>query len=91
MTREKLLLIPNWTCKDVCFYSNSKKTKAYEIMKLAREKYNGGVSFNSQCVSRDSVLLVLGTSIEREIYILKQLKERRTNEETLHSRALPQR
>ena len=83
MTRANLLLIPHWTYKDVCFYSNSKKTKAYEIMKVAREKYNGKVGFNSQCVSRDSVLLALGTSIEREIYILNQLKGKGKNEKAL--------
>ena len=71
---EELLLKPNWNYHDVMFYADCKKSKAYEIMKTARTDYKGSVRFNSQCVSRDSVLQVLNTSIERETYILNQLK-----------------
>ena len=82
MNRNELLLLPNWTYKDVCDFFNIKKSKAYQIMKIAREEFNGNVRFNSQAVKRDSLLLAMGTTIEREIYILNQMKGGE-NEETL--------
>ena len=75
MNRE-LLLKPNWNYHDVCAYVGCKKSTAYKIMGIAREKYNGTLRFSSQCVKRDSVLQVLETSIERELYVLNQITER---------------
>lgn len=80
MDRQELLLKPHWNNKDICDYVECKKSKAYQIMGIAKTKFNGVVCFNSRCVLRDSVLQVIGTSIERETYILKQIKERRANE-----------
>lgn len=75
MTRQNLLLKPNWNCQNIMDYLECGKTKAYEYMAKARKHYNGSVSGNSDVVKRDSLLLTIGTSIEREIYILKNLKK----------------
>lgn len=71
MSKEELLLTPNWNYKDVMSYVGCEKSKAYMLMKIAREKFSGNVRFNSQCVKRDSLLQVIETSIERELYILE--------------------
>ena len=78
MNRQELLLCPNWNYHDVCEYARCEKSKAYQLIKVAKEQYKGTVRFNSRCVKRDSVLLAMGTSIEQETYI-----ERRLNEKTL--------
>ncbi len=75
MSKEELLLTPNWNYKDVMSYVGCEKSKAYMLMKIAREDFNGNVRFNSQCVKRDSLLQVIETSIERELYILQILKK----------------
>ena len=82
MTRDKLLLKPIWSIKDICDYTSFKKTKAYEIMKVAKSKYNGVVYISQSVVSRDSVLQVLKTSIERETYVANKVKDTKggTNE-----------
>lgn len=85
MTRQALLLKPIWNNENICFFAECKKTKAYEIMKVAKQKYNGKVACDSRCVKRDSVLLVMGTSIEREVYLLKILKKGGVNEEEIQS------
>ena len=79
----KLLEKPVWNYRDVRNYLGIGKTKAYEYMRIAREKYNGAVIGNTQQIKRDSLLLAIGTTIERELYIKNQIKERRLNEETL--------
>lgn len=75
MTKEELLLKPCWNYKDVMFYCGVKKSKAFEIIKLCKEKLNGAVRFNDHAVKRDSVLTYMGTDIERETYILRQLNK----------------
>lgn len=86
MTRRNLLLKPNWNCRDICSYLECGKTKAYEYMRVAKKHYNGKVDGNSEVITRDSLLLTIGTSIEREIYILKTLKRKEAkNEETLQN------
>lgn len=70
MNKRELLLKPVWNYHDICEYLSCKKSKAYELMKIAREEHNGDVRFNPQVITRDSFLLTIQTSIEREIYIL---------------------
>ena len=83
MKRENLLLKPTWNCQNIMDYLECGKTKAYEYMQKARKHYNGSVSGNSDVVKRDSLLLTIGTSIEREIYILKTLKRKEVKENAL--------
>lgn len=83
MTRKELLLKPNWSVSDITFYLSCGKTKAYEIMRVARNKYKGNVACDSRCVSRDSLLLAIGSNIEREVYILNQIKKGGANGKTL--------
>lgn len=80
-----LLLKPIWSVADIMKYTGFKKTKAYEIMNIAKTKFNGKVYVSSSVVSMDSVLLALNTSYEREAYKYQLLKaqERRLNEKTL--------
>lgn len=76
MSSEKLLLKPIWNYTNICDYLGCKKTKAYELMKIARTKYGGSVRGNSSFITRDSLLLTIGTSVEREIYILREIKRK---------------
>lgn len=73
--RKELLSKPNWTYKDVMAYTGFKKSKCFEIMSECKEKLNGKVLFNDHAVKRNSVLAWLGTSIEQECYIIKQLEK----------------
>lgn len=74
--RANLLLKPHWDYLDICEYVECKKSKAYEIIKTCKEKFNGAIRFNPGCVTRDSVIAYCGSSIERELYV-KNLVERR--------------
>ena len=76
--RKELLAKPNWTYKEVMMYCEVKKSKAFLIMKVCKEKLNGVVLFNSHCVSRNSVLAYCGTSIEQERYVIQQLEKEQT-------------
>ena len=78
-----LLLKPIWSCKDIMKYTGFGKSKSYEIMNIAKNKFNGKVNISSSVVKMDSVLLALNTSYEREAYKYQLLKERRKNEKTL--------
>ena len=62
-----------WDYKDVMSYCGVKKSKAYEIIKVCKEKFGGSVLFNKHGVKRDSVLAYCGTDIEREGYVLKNI------------------
>ena len=73
--RKELLAKSSWTYKDVMLYTNTKKSKAFQIIKICKEQLNGKILFNDHCVRRDSVLAYCGTSIERERYVIKQLEE----------------
>ena len=73
--RKELLATPIWSVREVMKYTGFKKSKAFEIMHECKEKLNGSVLFNSHCVSRNSVLSWLGTSIEVETYAIKQLEK----------------
>lgn len=73
MLKEELLLKPAWTYKDIMLYCECKKSKAYEIMKICKEQFNGNVLFEKSSVKRNSVLEYLGTSIEEEVNVLKRI------------------
>ena len=73
MTKQELLLTPVWTYKDVMLYCNVKKSKAYEIMHICIKELGGAVRFNKHAVKRDSVLAYMGSDIEREGYVLKNI------------------
>ena len=73
--RKRLLAIPNWSYKEVMQYTGWKKSKCFQVMKTCKEKLNGRVLFNDHCVSRNSVLAFLGTSLECECYAIKQLEK----------------
>ena len=75
MTKQELLEMPVWTYHEVMEYCNVKKSKAFEIIKTCKERLNGNVRFNPHGVRRDSVLTYMGTDIERETYILRQLNK----------------
>ena len=73
MNKKDLLEMPVWSYKEVMFYCGVKKSKAYEIIKVCKDKLNGAVRFNDHAVKRDSVLEYMGTDIEREAYVLKNV------------------
>ena len=76
MNKRELLLKPNWNYHDVCEYVGCQKSKAYQLIDIAKKQFNGSLRFNSQCVKRDSLLQALETTIERELYVLNQMNER---------------
>ena len=71
--RKNLLLKPVFNYRDVMAYCGVKKSKAFEIMKLCKEKLNGTVLFNKHAVKRNSVLEYMGTSLEQESYVLQHV------------------
>ncbi len=74
--KQDLLTKPHWNYLDICEYVGCKKSKAYQIIETCKKQLNGAIRFNPSCVSRDSVLAYLGTTIERETYI-KECLERK--------------
>lgn len=81
MNKQDLLLQPVWDYHDVMEYCGVKKSKAFEIIKVCKTQLNGTVRFNKHGVKRDSVLEYMGSDIERETYILKQLEKQEDNQE----------
>lgn len=73
--RKELLSCPAWTYKQVMLYCNTKKSKAFEIIALCKQRLNGSVTFDKHKVKRDSVLAYCGSSIERERYVIAQLEK----------------
>ena len=72
-SKKELLTMPAWTYREVMAYCGVKKSKAFEIMKLCKEKLNGTVLFNKHAVKRNSVLEYMGTSLEQESYVLQHV------------------
>ena len=73
-----LLSRSSWSYKDVMAYCQVEKSKAFEIIKICKDKLNGKILFNEHSVSRNSVLAYAGSSIEQERYVLKQLENTQT-------------
>ena len=82
MTKKEMLEMPCWSFHEVMEYCGVKKSKAFEIIKVCKERLNGVVRFNKHGVKRDSVLEYMGSDIERETYILKQLEKQEDKQET---------
>ena len=78
--RKELLAKPCWNYKDVMTYTGFKKSKAFEIMALCKEQFNGKVLFDKSKVKRDSVLAYMETSISVELYIVKELEDKQEGE-----------
>lgn len=62
-----------WNYHDVMRYFGCRTTKAYEIMAQARKR-GGAIKELPNCVKRDVLLAMCGTTAEYEIKLLK-LKE----------------
>ena len=73
--RKELLAIPCWNYKQVMQYTGYKKSKAFEVIAICKEKLNGKVMFNDHVVKRNAVLAYMGSSIEQEKCVIKQLEE----------------
>ena len=76
----ELMMCPAWTYHEVMLYCKVKKSKAFLIIKECKEKLNGKVLFEEHKVKRDSVLAYMGSSIEHERYVNKQLQEQAKQE-----------
>ena len=81
LSREELLLKPHWNYEDICAFVDCKKSKAYQIIAIVKKEFNGSIKYNPSFVKRDSVIAYLGSSIERELYILEE--RRKGDEKTL--------
>ena len=76
--RKRLLVMPTYSYKEVMQMTGTCKSKAFEIMKICKEKLNGKVLFNEHAITRNSLLAYLGSSIEQERYVIKQLEDKQT-------------
>lgn len=72
--RKRLLIMPSWSYKEIMAFCQIKKSKAFQIMKICKEKLNGKVIFEEHKVKRNSVLAYCGTSIEEETHLIRQLE-----------------
>ena len=79
----ELMTNPAWTYHEVMLYCKVKKSKAFLIINECKDKLNGKVLFDKSKVKRDSVLAYMGSSIEHERYVNKQLRlEEEMNKDT---------
>ena len=69
------MLKANWNAQNIMDYVGCGKSKAYEIISTVKKFYGGAIIDLPSCVQRDKVLVYLGTSIEREIYILNERRK----------------
>lgn len=72
--RKRLLAMPTYSYHEVMKLCQVKKSKAFQIMKICKEKLNGKVIFEEHKVKRNSVLAYCGTSIEEETHLIRQLE-----------------
>lgn len=78
--RKELLAIPCWNYKQVMQYTGYKKSKAFEVIAICKEKLNGKVMFNDHVVKRNAVLAYMGSSVEQEKVVIKQLEDEEDNQ-----------
>lgn len=68
-----LLTKPYWNYKDIMFYCDVKKTRAYGIMGECKDHHDGIIRYMGDCVTADSVMSFLGTTREKEIRIIREI------------------
>jgi hypothetical protein len=56
-----------WNCKDIEIYCGCSRTKAYRLLNLAKDKFNGAVPLGVGYAKSDSVLALYGTSRNEEM------------------------
>ena len=67
-----LITMPCWTYKEIMEYTGTaSKTTAIKIKNRAIKLYGGEVAYGTQYVSTNSVLMLMGTTRERELELLK--------------------
>lgn len=73
MTKKEILEIPCWSYKEIMSYYTHIKSKstAIRMKNEAIKKFNGSVPYGNHLASRDSVLKMLGTTVERELEVIK--------------------
>lgn len=80
---EKLNLLnkTRFNYKDVMQIVGCKKTKAYDIMKIAKTSFNGQAGIFTSEIKPSALFLLLGTTIEEEIKKTKLLAGNESEEE----------
>ena len=73
--REELLTKPYWDYHDISEYLDCGSTKAIQIKNQALREFGGSIRYLSQYVTIDSVMECIGTTREREIEVIRKLKE----------------
>lgn len=73
--RKELLTKPHWTYHDIAEYLDCGTTKAIQIKNQALREFGGSIRYMSQCVTIDSVLRCVGTTIEIEIEKIHKLEK----------------
>lgn len=69
-TKENLLLKPCLRVDEIMILVGCGRSKAYQLMKLCKTKYNGRVGIRTDAVSTRAVCLMLGTTLEKELELL---------------------
>lgn len=75
LLKKKIVLLtkPYWNYKDIMFYVEVKKTRAYGIMGECKNHHDGIIRYMGDCVTADSVMSFLGTTREKEIKLIREI------------------
>lgn len=68
--KEHILSKPVLRLTDIKKLTGYANTTAYQIMRECKEKYNGTVTTRNDAIKTESLFKFLGTSLERELYLL---------------------
>lgn len=72
--KENLLNKLALSYKEVMELASCSRSKAYQLMKLAKTQHNGQAGMLTNSITPTSLCLVLGTSLEKELAILHKAK-----------------
>ena len=76
--RKALLAKSAYDCRDVMKMTGYAKSKAFAVMKKCKKELNGRIFLNDHVITRSSLLAFMGTSIEQEVEIIRQLEKKQT-------------
>jgi len=79
--REELLTKPHWDYNDIAEYLECGSTKAIQIKNQALREFGGSIRYLTHYVTIDSVLKCVGTTRDREIEVLNQIKNQNKESE----------
>jgi hypothetical protein len=66
-----IFIKPFLTVSDIAAYLKVSKPTAYKIVKICKQQLNGIIQFRNNAITTDSFCQYIGTTREKEIYLLK--------------------